>query len=45
MRNVNWVAVFVAVCFLIGLVMLLGVAGYLIQEGLRIMLEGGILKW
>lgn len=45
MRNVNWIAVFVVVCFLIGLVMLLGVAGYLIQEGLRIMLEGGILKW
>ena len=45
MKNMNWLAVFVTVCFLIGLVAVIGVAIYLIQEGVRIMMEGGILKW
>lgn len=44
MRNVNWLAVFVAICFVIGMVCLFCGLLWLLQQAL-IWILGGTLGW
>jgi len=44
MRNVNWLAVFVAICFVIGMICLFCGFLWLVQQAL-IWILGGTLGW